>query len=1057
MSDLQSVHTNTFPQLLRQLGISLIVSTYQAGKLIVIRDDAGVINTHFRSFPKPMGIAVKEGKIALGTGYQIWDLRNVPAVAPRIHPPGKHDACYLPRRIHLTGDIDIHEMAYIGDELWFINTRFSCLCTLDPDYSFVPRWRPPFVSAYEASDRCHLNGLAVRNDQVTYVTALGSTDTAGGWREDKHKGGIVMDITTNNLICQGLSMPHSPRWYGDRLWVLESGDGSLAQVNLATGALTTVAQLPGFTRGIDFWGDYAFIGLSKVRESAVFSGIPITQRLTERICGVWVVSISTGKIVAFLRFTTGVEEIFAVQVLPGQRFPEIINDQEDLLKSSYIIPDRALAEVAVPSEADLLAAKQREIQENAVKSFVVVVPVYNITQKGQQVIQRTLDSIDESINYFLLNHPQATSFAYEVVIVDDASEDETEKIIQSLIQDKAHYRYLRHDRNLGQSQARNTGVNASLGEAIFFCDDDDLFYLEHITTCIKLINQPLPDSNKALVSLRGNYPGAVKTGVNTQTALHSHWQQKVTEVLVLNTCIRREAHNFIEGFPIEEVFRLCSYGNEDYAYAKWLTSYFNILWVKEKTVEYIRYPGNHFDRQLARWQQPPNGYQETITPKDVEYLHSIEQLISQKQQSLLKKLQASSKADYYLTLGNQAFNQGNLVAAEHYYKHCLFLERQLLNAWYNLGVVYLEQEALNPAQTILERVITLEPNHAEAYNNLGNIYNRRNQFSTAVNYYRKAIERRHQFPDAHFNLGMTLLKMGEFTEGWAECEWRWQRKDFTPIQCSQPQWKGEDLPNDTILVHTEQGAGDAIQFIRYLPLVAKKCQRVILCCPENLISLFKTIPEIAQIFTPGNITSDSFAVYSPLMSLPHCLGTTLTNIPAQVPYLGKGLVNEQLTTKLTRLIPATSRPKIGIVWAGSPTHANDRHRSSNLSDWLPLLRLEGIDFYSLQKGPKASQIAQLPPEIKLTDLSNYLGDYADSAIALSYLDLIISVDTSVAHLAGALAKPVWTLLSFYHDWRWLCDRLDSPWYPTMKLFRQSQLDNWSSVMETVVTALTTRK
>lgn len=1052
MSDLKSVHTQTFPVLLEQLGISLVVSTYQAGKLIILRNDRGVLNTHFRNFSKPMGIAVTNGKIALGTSYQIWDLRNIPAVGSRLNPPGKHDACYLPRQIHLTGDIDIHEMTYIQEELWFINTRFSCLCTLESDYSFVPRWRPPFVTAYEGSDRCHLNGLAVQDNTVKYVTALGATDTPGGWRQNKKDGGIILDVTTNELICQGLSMPHSPRWYREKLWVLESGDGSLAQVDLKTGALTTVAQLPGFTRGIDFCGDYAFIGLSKVRESAVFSGLPITERLTERICGVWVVNIITGQIVAFLRFETGVEEIFAVQVLFRQRFPELINDQEDLLKTAYVIPDRALAEVAVPSEEDVLAAKIREIEQSAVKSFVVIVPVYNISKNP--VIQATLESIDASISYFQTHHPQADRFTHEVIIVDDASDDNTEEIIKSLIENKTNYRYLRHFRNCGQAIAKNTGVNASVGEAIFFCDDDNLFYPEHILTCLNLLNQTLPDTQQALVKLRGNYPGAVKTGVHTQGKLHPHWQQKLTEVLVLNTCIRREAHNFIEGFPTEEVFRLCSYENENYAYMQALTSCFNVVWTPEATVEYIRHPGNYFDRQLTRWQQAPDSYQETISPEDTAYLQTIEQLIQTKRNALVEKIRVSMKPDYFLTRGNQAFHQKNFTAAEHYYKHCLLLQPQLVNAWYNLGVTYLEQEALDAAQTTLERVIRLEPNYAEAYNNLGNIYNRRNQLPEAVSYYRQALQRRHQFPDAHFNLGMTLLKMGEFTEGWAECEWRWQRADFTPLQCSQPQWQGEDLPQDTILVHTEQGAGDAIQFVRYLPLVAQKCKEVILCCPDNLVNLFQTIPGVNQVITPGKIANDSFAVYSPLMSLPHCLGTTLENIPAQVPYLGEGLDNPQLKAKLKRLIRKSSRRKIGIVWAGSPTHTNDHHRSCDLQDWLPLLRLQDVEFYSLQKGPKASQIAQLPPQIKLKDLSNYLGDYADTAIAIEYLDLIISVDTSVAHLAGALAKPVWTLLSFYHDWRWLCNRSLTPWYPTMKLYRQTQPGDWLSVMNMVTNSLT---
>ncbi len=343
---LRSVYTSNLPDILAQLNISLVVSTYQAGKVVLVRNDGDTINTHFRTFQKPMGMAVHQNRLTIGGSKTVWYLRNMPAVAQKLEPPGKHDACYLPRRIHITGDIDIHEMAYASnDELWIVNTRFCCLCTLDEAHSFHPRWRPHFVTALAPQDRCHLNGMAMVNGRPKYVTALGETDTPGGWRENKRDGGILMDVETNEILLRGLSMPHSPRWYGDRLWLLESGEGSLAVVDLDAGAWQTVAQLPGYTRGIDFVGPLAFIGLSQVRETAIFSGIPIVERLEERICGVWVVNIQTGQRVAFLRFEEGVQEIFAVQVLRGVRFPEIMEWEDERLSHSYVLPDEALADV----------------------------------------------------------------------------------------------------------------------------------------------------------------------------------------------------------------------------------------------------------------------------------------------------------------------------------------------------------------------------------------------------------------------------------------------------------------------------------------------------------------------------------------------------------------------------------------------------------------------------------------------------------------------------------------------------------------------------------------
>jgi uncharacterized protein (TIGR03032 family) len=349
---LASVHTSNLPELFARLGISLVVSTYQAGKIIVVRNDNGTLNTHFRIFSKPMGIVADSVRLTIGGANTVWEYRNMPALAKKLEPADKHDACYLPRRIHVTGDIDIHELARDGQgELWVVNTRFCCLCTLDADHSFYPRWRPPFVSALAPEDRCHLNGLAMVGGRPKYVTALGETDTLAGWRADKAKGGVLIDVETNEILLRGLSMPHSPRWHQGKLWLLESGEGSLTQVDLECRSWRTVAQLPGFTRGVDFFGPLAFIGLSQVRESAVFSGIPLVERSPERICGIWVVNIETGQTLGFLRFDGGVQEIFAVQILRGMRFPELLEWNDQHLGNSYVLPDEALADVPVDIDA----------------------------------------------------------------------------------------------------------------------------------------------------------------------------------------------------------------------------------------------------------------------------------------------------------------------------------------------------------------------------------------------------------------------------------------------------------------------------------------------------------------------------------------------------------------------------------------------------------------------------------------------------------------------------------------------------------------------------------
>jgi uncharacterized protein (TIGR03032 family) len=342
VSPLRSVHTANLPAILDQLGASLLVTTYQTGKLICARYDEGKVNTHFRNFEMPMGLALHGNRIALGTRSQVWEYQNVPAAATKLEPRGKFDACFVPRRSRYTGDVRIHEVAYAGGELWIVATRFSCLATMDEAHSFVPRWRPPFVTALRPEDRCHLNGLAVIDDRVAFVTALGETDEPGGWRENKASGGLLIDVESGEVVVRGLSMPHSPRRYRDRLWLLESGEGTLATVDLEDGSVETVAQLPGFTRGLAFAGPLAFIGLSQIRETATFGGLPISERLNERLCGVWVVNIENGTVVGFLRFEELVQEIFEVIALP-RRFPEIAEHGSDLVNLSYILPDADVA------------------------------------------------------------------------------------------------------------------------------------------------------------------------------------------------------------------------------------------------------------------------------------------------------------------------------------------------------------------------------------------------------------------------------------------------------------------------------------------------------------------------------------------------------------------------------------------------------------------------------------------------------------------------------------------------------------------------------------------
>jgi len=340
-----------FARILVENRIALLVSTYDTGKVFLLRATPNGTNVHFVAFDKAMGVAVNTARLMVGSKTRVQELYNMPALVPRIPasdlPGATYDACYVPRTDYVTGDVQIHEMAFAGDELWFVNTRFSCLCTIEHPNSFKPRWRPPFVKGLSPDDRCHLNGLAVVNDKVAFATAFAVTDEPQGWRPTKATSGIIMEVPSGKVVANGLSMPHSPRYYANHLWVLDSGNGTIATIDRATGSPKPFAQMSGFTRGLDFFKNYAFIGLSRVRETAVFGGLPLTERIEEkdRFVGVQALNLSTGVIEAFLKFESGVNEIFAVNVLSGMTYPMILESNDPLIDTCYALSPEALRDV----------------------------------------------------------------------------------------------------------------------------------------------------------------------------------------------------------------------------------------------------------------------------------------------------------------------------------------------------------------------------------------------------------------------------------------------------------------------------------------------------------------------------------------------------------------------------------------------------------------------------------------------------------------------------------------------------------------------------------------
>lgn len=330
-----------FAEWLAQVKGSLAVTTYQAGKLALLGWRGSQMSLLMRQFSKPMGLAVGPGRLALATRNEITLLADAPLLAPDVYPdqPGRYDALYLPRATYHTGDLNVHDLAFGSDGLWMVNSRFSCLSALSKDFSFVPLWKPPFISDIVPEDRCHLNGLSVVEGKPRYVTALGETNVVGGWRETKATGGVLVDVALDQIVLRGLSMPHSPRWHQGRLWLLNSGQGQVLCFDPQKASAEVVCTLPAYLRGLCLVGRYAVVGLCQIREKHIFGGLPVQQRFEKLLSGLAVIDLPTGNLVGLFEFTAGCTEIYDVQFLPGARNVNVLNLSSEATRQAFTAPD----------------------------------------------------------------------------------------------------------------------------------------------------------------------------------------------------------------------------------------------------------------------------------------------------------------------------------------------------------------------------------------------------------------------------------------------------------------------------------------------------------------------------------------------------------------------------------------------------------------------------------------------------------------------------------------------------------------------------------------------
>ncbi|MEO6434959.1 MAG: tetratricopeptide repeat protein [Tepidisphaeraceae bacterium] len=354
------------------------------------------------------------------------------------------------------------------------------------------------------------------------------------------------------------------------------------------------------------------------------------------------------------------------------------------------------------------------------------------------------------------------------------------------------------------------------------------------------------------------------------------------------------------------------------------------------------------------------------------------------------------------------------------------------------------------AAEVYRKVKTLAPDNFDAHSNLALTVLKMGEATQSLELYDQVLQRWPTSADARANRSLAMLTLGDFERGWEEYEARWSSTLVAEIKVNnQPRWNRADPAGRTILLTTEQGLGDVIQFVRYAKLIADRGGKVIVACAADLKPVVATVPGVSAVVSPSEFFP-RFDVFAPVASLPRIFHTTLETIPAHVPYI---TADAQRVAAWRDRLADDANVKVGLVWAGTPRHLNDRARSCRLADFAPLAAVAGVTFYSLQKGPPAAQASEAPAGMRIVSLGDDLRDFADTAALLQCLDLLISVDTSVVHLAGALARPVWTLLARGPDWRWMLDRSDSPWYPTMRLFRQPRLRDWPAVMSAVANDL----
>ncbi len=872
--------------------LSLALTTYHVGGIILLGNKPdGRASVHVAAFDRSMGCWTDGQTMWLVTERMLWRLENDLAEG-QVDAQG-YDRVFVPRVGYTIGEVDGHEVDVdAAGRPVFVNTAFSCLATIDERHNFRPLWQPPFISQLAPEDRCHLSGLAMADGSPKYVSMHAKSDVADGWRDFRETGGLVIDVQSNQVAGEGLSMPHSPRMHDGKLWLLNSGTGHLGFIDPQSGRLEQVTFLPGYARGLSFHGKIAIVGLSKPRREYAFQGLPLEQNLQHRgaapQCGIVVVDLANGNVLHWARIESQVEELFDVKVLPGVSCPKVL---------SFATPDYA-RQMSFELSGRLQRWTIASQDDDSPPMDVLAAPS---VKPDRQTPQATSPQQAKSLN------------------------------------------------NLGLKQREEGNLSAA-------------------RNCFE-----------QAVALDPRHVGALNNLGNTL-----RHDGRLEEAV--------------------ETYRRALQVDPQYARA-----YLNL---------------GHTLAELGRELEAGGCFRRAL---------KIDPLF----------------VEAGVGLGMVFKEQGRFDEAVACFEQALKLDPRCSLAFNGLGLVQRERDDLNAALACYQHALSIDPRAAAVLANLGSLLREQGQFAEALDCYDRAIAIESDCVPAHHNRSLLKLLIGDYPSGWPEYEWRLKQPRKRVRYTDRPRWDGRPLEGQTLLLHTEQGLGDTLQFIRFAQRAAERGGRVVVQCQVALVELIRSCTGISEVVgddqDPGG-----FDLQLPLMSLPAVLGIVSESCLAdQVPYLS---AEEQRLQQWAAWSEQLRGKKIGIAWQGNPKYPHDRQRSIPLAEFAPLGTTTDITLVSLQVGFGSEQVRQVSGEFEVIEPSgagNPGLDFGNTAALIRNLDMVITSDTSICHLAGALGTPVWVALPLAADWRFLLQRDDSPWYPNMLLFRQQTRGDWGDVFRRI--------